>query len=94
MLHYRIHKRMYYVYFTVLITFLVIILRVFYLQVFKVNNIKDKADSLWSRNLTILIDNLTTTSLVVILVQIHNKEVMHYKRNIKRRFTVSGTPLV
>ena len=43
MLHYRIHKRMFYVYLIVLITFLVIILRVFYLQVFKVNNIKDKA---------------------------------------------------
>ena len=40
MLHYRIHKRMFYVYLIVLITFLVIILRVFYLQVFKVNNIK------------------------------------------------------
>ena len=88
MLHYRIHKRMFYVYLIVLITFLVIILRVFYLQVFKVHNIKDKADSLWSRNLPILADrgkitdrngivladNLTTTSLVVIPVQIQNKE--------------------
>lgn len=88
MLHYRIHKRMFYVYLIVLITFLVIILRVFYLQVFKVNNIKDKAGSLWSRNLPILADrgkitdrngivladNLTTTSLVVIPVQIQNKE--------------------
>ena len=44
MLHYRIHKRMFYVYLIVLITFLVIILRVFYLQVFKVNNIKEEAD--------------------------------------------------
>ena len=88
MLHYRIHKRMFYVYLIVLITFLVIILRVFYLQVFKVNNIKEKAGSLWSRNLPILADrgkitdrngivladNLTTTSLVVIPVQIQNKE--------------------
>lgn len=93
MLHYPILKRIYYVYIVVLIIFLVIILRVFYLQVFKTNNIGELADSLWSRNLPILADrgkitdrngivladNLTTTSLVVIPVQIKDKELVASK---------------
>lgn len=93
MLHYPILKRIYYVYIVVLIIFLVIILRVFYLQVFKTNNIGKLADNLWSRNLPILADrgkitdrngivladNLTTTSLVVIPVQIKDKELVASK---------------
>lgn len=88
MFHYRILKRMYYVYLVVLLIFLVIILRVFYLQVFKTSKLSSLANSLWSRNLplladrgkitdrngTILADNITTTSLVVVPVQIKNKE--------------------
>lgn len=72
---------------------MIIILRVFYLQVFKSNNIGELADSLWSRNLPILADrgkitdrngvvladNLTTTSLVVIPVQIKDKELVASK---------------
>ncbi len=88
MFHYRILKRMYYVYLAVLLIFLIIILRVFYLQVFKTEKLGDLANSLWSRNLPlladrgkitdrngkILADNVTTTSLVVVPVQITNKE--------------------
>lgn len=88
MFHYRILKRMYYVYLGVILIFLVIILRVFYLQVFKTEKLSDLANSLWSRNLPlladrgkitdrngkILADNVTTTSLVVVPVQITDKE--------------------
>ena len=87
-MHYQILKRTYYVYLGFILLFLVIILRVFYLQVFKIKDIGNLANSLWSRNLPILADrgkitdrngvvladNLTTTSLVVIPVQIKNKE--------------------
>lgn len=93
MIHYPILKRIYYVYIAVLAVFLIIILRVFYLQVFKTNNIGELANSLWSRNLPILsdrgkitdrngvvlADNLTTTSLVVIPVQIKDKELVASK---------------
>ena len=87
-MHYQILKRTYYVYLGFILLFLIIILRVFYLQVFKTKDIGSLASSLWSRNLPILADrgkitdrngvvladNLTTTSLVVIPVQIKNKE--------------------
>ena len=72
----------------VIIIFIVIIFRVFYIQVFKYNDLKEKADDLWSRNLpiegnrgiiydrnmNILADNLTTTSLVLVPNQIKDKE--------------------
>ena len=71
-----------------LIVFLAIFVRIFYVQVFKVNELRKLADNLWSRNLPILADrglitdrngdilatNITTTSLVVIPNQIKNKE--------------------
>ena len=72
----------------VIIIFIIIIFRVFYIQVFKYNDLKEKADDLWSRNLpiegnrgiiydrnmNILADNLTTTSLVLVPNQIKDKE--------------------
>ncbi len=78
------------VYLMVILVFLVIILRIFYLQVFKTNNLSSLANSLWSRNLPlladrgkimdrngiVLADNITTTSLVVVPVQIKNKELV------------------
>ena len=71
-----------------LFIFIVIILRVFYIQVIDYNKLNQKASDLWSRNLpikadrgliydrngVILADNVTTTSLVVIPNQIKNKE--------------------
>ena len=76
------------VYILVILVFFIIILRIFYLQVFKTNNLSNLANSLWSRNLplladrgkitdrngVVLADNITTTSLVVVPVQIQNKE--------------------
>ena len=71
----------------VFIVFIVIILKVFYIQVFDYENLSKLASSLWSRNLPIeadrgiiydrngivLADNITTTSLVLIPNQIKDK---------------------
>lgn len=71
----------------VLIVFIVIILKVFYIQVFDYEKLSKLASSLWSRNLPIeadrgiiydrngivLADNITTTSLVLIPNQIKDK---------------------
>lgn len=68
--------------------FLVIVLRVLFIEVIDYSKLKDKASSLWSRSLPIeadrgkitdrngvvLADNLTTTSLVLIPNQIKDKE--------------------
>ena len=72
----------------VFIIFIVIILKVFYIQVFEYDKLNNLAGSLWSRNLPIeadrgkiydrngvvLADNITTTSLVLIPNQIKNKK--------------------
>lgn len=71
-----------------ILMFILIILRVFYIQIFDYNKLKNKAEDLWSRDLPIeanrglildrngiiLADNLTTTSLVLIPNQIKDKE--------------------
>ena len=88
MFHYRIQKRMYYVFLAVMLILFVMVIRVFYIQVFKYNKLSSLANGLWNRNLPILADrglitdrngeiladNITTTSLVVIPNQIKNKE--------------------
>ena len=90
MFHYNILQRMKVVYLLVILIFIIIILRIFYLQVFKVNKLSSLANSLWSRNLplladrgkitdrngVILADNITTTSLVVVPVQVKNKDIV------------------
>lgn len=72
----------------VFFVFIVVILKVFYIQVFSYNKLNRLAKSLWSRNLPIeadrgkildrngvvLADNITTTSLVLIPNQIKNKK--------------------
>lgn len=72
----------------VFVVFIIIILKVFYIQVFQYDKLNDLASDLWSRNLPIeadrgkiydrngvvLADNVTTTSLVLIPNQIKNKE--------------------
>ena len=72
----------------IFIIFLLIIFKVFYIQVFSYNKLNSLADSLWNRNLPIeadrgkiydrngivLADNKTTVSLVLIPNQIKNKE--------------------
>ncbi len=72
----------------VIIVFIVIILKVFYIQVFEYDKLNNLAHDLWSRNLPIeadrgkiydrngvvLADNITTTSLVLIPNQIKDKK--------------------
>ncbi len=84
----HIHIRMRVVLLVVVLFLLIIIGRVFYIQVFKYNKLNSLAESLWSRKLPITADrgeirdrngkvlatNITTTSLVVIPNQIVNKE--------------------
>ncbi len=83
-----IHTRIRYVFLITLVLFIFIIVRVFYIQVFKYDKLNSLAESLWSRNLPItadrgiitdrngevLADNITTTSLVLIPNQIENKD--------------------
>ncbi len=82
------HIRIRYVLLIVGILLLLIIGKVFYIQVFEYNKLSDLAEDLWSRNLPItadrglildrngkvLAENITTTSLVLIPNQISNKE--------------------
>ena len=84
----NIHKRMKIALLIIFFVFIVIILRVFYIQVIDYKKLNKKASDLWSRNLpikadrgliydrngVILADNATTTSLVVIPNQIKNKK--------------------
>ncbi len=84
----QIHTRMRVVLLVVSICLILIVIRVFYIQVFKYDKLSYLAESLWSRELPITADrgeirdrngkvlatNITTTSLVVIPNQIKNKE--------------------
>ena len=84
----HINKRIKVLFIILLIPLLLIIFKVFYIQVFEYKKLNTKAKDLWSRNLTIeadrgkildrngvvLADNLTTTSLVLIPNQIKDKE--------------------
>ena len=84
----KIHTRIKIILIVIILLFLLIISKVFYIQVFSYNKLNKYATSLWSRNLPIeanrgiiydrngiiLADNLTTTSLVFIPNQIKDKE--------------------
>ena len=84
----KIHIRLKIVLFILLFLFVLIIGKVFYIQVIDYGKLNDFASSLWSRNLPIeanrgkifdvngnvLADNITTTSLVLIPNQIADKE--------------------
>ena len=88
MFFHDIHVRIRFFFLMVLFIFIVIICRVFYIQVIEYDKIHELADSLWSRELPIgadrgeiydrngkvLATNLTTTSLVLIPNQILDKE--------------------
>ena len=83
-----IHKRIKIVFLIIIICFILIIGKVFYIQVIDYNKLNEYANNLWSRNLPIeadrglildrngvvLADNLTTTSLVLVPNQIKDKE--------------------
>lgn len=84
----KIDERIKITFLVMLILFIFIILRVFYIQIFDYKKLNEYASDLWSRNLPIeanrglildrngvvLADNLTTTSLVLIPNQIKEKE--------------------
>lgn len=84
----KIHKRIKITLLVILLCFIIIICKVFYIQVIQYNKLNTLANNLWSRNLIIganrgriitsdnitIADNLTTVSLVVIPNQIKNKE--------------------
>lgn len=84
----NIHGRIRFIFVVVLIMFVLIVIRVFIIQVIDYNKLNDLADNLWSRNLPItsdrglitdrngkvLADNITTVSLVLIPNQIKNKK--------------------
>ena len=83
-----IHRRIKIVLIAIFLIFMIIILRVFYIEVIDYKKLNNYASNLWSRNLPIkasrgliydrngvvLADNATTTSLVVIPNQIKDKE--------------------
>ena len=84
----NIHKRERIVLLVVIFCFIIIICKVFYIQVIDYDKLSNLANSLWSRNLpieadrgriytsdgTVIADNLTTVSLVFIPNQITDKE--------------------
>lgn len=89
----NIHKRIKIVLLIIIFLFILIISKVFYIQVIDYDKLNDYASNLWSRNLPIeadrglitdrkgivLADNITTTSLVLIPNQIENKEATAQK---------------
>ena len=84
----NIHSRIRIFFLAVVLIFIIIMLKIIYIQVFQYNDIVNKAKDLWSRNLPIegsrgniydsnleiLASNTTTTSLVLIPNQIQEKE--------------------
>lgn len=86
----HIHKRIKIIFLIVLFCFILIICKVFYIQVIDYDKLSNLASNLWSRNLTIganrgkiltsdnvtIADNITTVSLVVIPNQIKDKEAV------------------
>lgn len=84
----NIHKRIKIVLLVIIFLFLLIVFKVFYIQVIDYDKLNELANSLWSRNLpieadrgkiytsdgTVVADNLTTVSLVLIPNQIKDKE--------------------
>ena len=81
-------RRVFFVFSVVVVVFVVILIRIFYLQVLSHDRLNNLANDLWSRNLPILADrgrildrngevladNITTTSLVVVPNQIKDKK--------------------
>lgn len=84
----KIDERIKMTFLVMLLLFILIILRVFYIQIFDYKKLNSYASNLWSRDLPIeanrglildrngvvLADNLTTTSLILIPNQIKDKE--------------------
>ena len=83
-----IHTRIRYIFLIIICLLMIVIFKVFYIQVFQYDKLKNLAESLWSRELPIgadrgiitdrngkeLATNLTTTSLVLVPRQIIDKD--------------------
>ena len=83
----NIHKRMKIILLIIFFILLIIALRVFYIQVIDYKKLNKYANSLWNRNLPIegnrgiiydnsgnvIVDNITTTSLIIIPNQVKDK---------------------
>jgi len=92
----NVHKRIKIVLLVILFCFILIICKVFYIQVIDYQKLNKLASSLWSRNLpiesdrgkiltsdgTIIADNLTTTSLVLIPNQIKDDKKEQVAREL------------
>ena len=88
MFYNKIHTRIRFIFLGVVLIFLAVIIKVFYIEVFSYNKLKNLSDDLYSRKLPIAADrgeildrngkvlatNITTTSLVLVPRQITNKE--------------------
>jgi len=86
----NIHTRIKIILLFIIIAFIIIAFKVFYIQVFSYQKLKNKASDLWNRNLviganrgriitsdnTVIADNLTTVSLVVVPNQIKDKQAV------------------
>lgn len=86
----EIHTKIRVIFLGIFFLFIIIIIRVFYIQVIDYKKLNNLAQNLWNRNLTIganrgriitsdgivIADNLTTVSLVVVPNQIENKEAV------------------
>lgn len=84
----RQNTRIKYIFLFACLIFLLIIIKIFYIQVFEYKKLNTLADELWSRNLTIqadrgrildrngkpIVDNITTVGLYLVPSQILNKE--------------------
>ncbi len=85
-----IHKKIRIILLGIIVCFMIITLKVFYIQVFEYKKLNNLASNLWSRNLviganrgriitsdnTIIADNITTVSLVVVPNQIKDKDMV------------------
>ena len=84
----QIHKRIKILLLLIILAFIIIISKIFYIQVIEYKKLSNLANNLWSRNLIIganrgriltndnvtIASNLTTVSLVVVPNQIKNKD--------------------
>ena len=100
-----IHKRIKIVLLIIIICFILIISKVFYIQVFEYKKLNTLANNLWNRNLTIganrgriitndnviIADNLTTVSLVIIPNQINIEKKDEIIKNISKILNTDET---
>ena len=87
------NKRIKIVFLISLIIFVLIVIKIFYLQIINYNKLNKLANELWSRNLTvqadrgkildrngkIIVDNITTSGLYIVPNQIKDKELVSLK---------------